>query len=66
MTAPSKSYLYSVEFDVHVVDAPSTRLKNNGDLYINICLLGTHKRTSLVPSQFPMHIDQRLYFEKVP
>jgi hypothetical protein len=65
MAAPSKDYRYSVEFNIHGLDAPGTRLIKNGDLYINICLLGTHKRTRLMPPILPIHIDQKLYFDKV-
>ena len=65
MAATSKDYRYTVEFNIHVVDAPGTRLKQTGDLYINICLLGIHKRTRLTPPYLPIHFDQRLHFEKV-
>jgi len=50
---------------VHAVDATGTRLTTKGDIYINICLLGMHKRTRLMPPYLPMNIDQRLYFDKV-
>ena len=65
MATSKKAYKYSVELNIHAVDAPSTQMKTNGDLYINICLLGVHKRTHRVPPSFPMHLDQQFYFEKV-
>ncbi len=65
MATASKDYRYSVEFNIHGLDAPGTRLIKNGDIYINICLLNTHKRTRIMPPYLPMHIDQKLYFEKV-
>ena len=65
MAAASKDYRYSVELNIHALDAPGTRLIKTGDIYINICLLGMHKRTRLMPPHLPMHIDQRVYFDKV-
>ncbi|CAF1426305.1 unnamed protein product [Rotaria magnacalcarata] len=65
MATPSKDYRYSVEFNIHAVDAPGTRLIKRGDIYINVCILGMHKRTRLMPATLPMHIDQKLFFEKV-
>jgi hypothetical protein len=65
MSVASKDYRYSVEFNIHGLDAPGTRLIKNGDIYINICLLNTHKRTRIMPPYLPMHIDQKLYFDKV-
>jgi hypothetical protein len=65
MATANKAYRYSVEMDVHVVDAPGTRMTTKGDIYMNICLLGVHKRTRLMPPHLPMHIDQKLYFDKV-
>ncbi len=65
MARSNKAYKYSVELDVHAVDAPGTRLTRKGDIYINICLLGIHKRTRLVPPYLPLHIDQKFYFDKV-
>ena len=65
MAAPSKDFRYAVEFNVHAIYAPGTRLKRKGDLYLNICLLGMHKRTRLMPPHLPMYIDQKLYFDKV-
>jgi len=65
MAAASKDYRYSIEFNIHGVDAPGTRLIKTGDIYVNICLLGSHKRTRLMPSFLPMHVDQKLFFEKV-
>jgi hypothetical protein len=65
MSVASKDYRYSVEFNLHGLDAPGTRLIKNGDIYINICLLNTHKRTRIMPPYLPMHIDQKLYFDKV-
>lgn len=65
MATPSKDYRYSVQFNIHAVDAPGTRLIRSGDIYINICLLGVHKRTRLMPPTLPMHIDQKLFFDKV-
>ena len=60
-----KTFKYSVELNVSSVDAPGARLATKGDIYLNICLLGMHKRTRLMPPHFPMTIDQRLYFDKV-
>lgn len=65
MAAPSKDFRYAVEFNVHAIDAPGTRLTRKGDLYLNICLLGMHKRTRLMPPHLPMYIDQKVYFDKV-
>ncbi|CAF0984038.1 unnamed protein product [Rotaria sp. Silwood1] len=65
MATPSKDYRYSVEFNIHAVDAPGTHLGRTGDIYLNICLLGVHKRTRLMPPHLPMHIDQKLFFDKV-
>ncbi|CAF0814455.1 unnamed protein product [Rotaria sordida] len=65
MAAPNKDYRYSVEFNVHAVDAPGTHLIRKGDIYLNICILGVHKRTRLMPPHLPMHIDQKLFFDKV-
>ncbi|CAF2403414.1 unnamed protein product [Rotaria sp. Silwood2] len=65
MATPSKDYRYSVEFNIHAVDAPGTHLARKGDIYLNICVLGVHKRTRLMPPHLPMHIDQKLFFEKV-
>lgn len=65
MAAYSKDYRYSVEFNIHAVDAPGTRLTRTGDIYLNICMLGMHKRSRLLPPYLPMHVDQKLYFEKV-
>ena len=65
MAKSGKVYKYSVELDVHAVDAPGTRLTTKGDIFVNICLLGVHKRSRLLPPHLPMQIDQKLYFEKV-
>ncbi|CAF0793374.1 unnamed protein product [Adineta ricciae] len=65
MATPTRDYRYSVEFNIHAVDAPGTRLIKQGDIYVNICLLGMHKQSRLMPSFLPMHIDQKLYFDKV-
>lgn len=65
MATSNKAYKYSIELDIHAVDAPGTRLTGKGDIYINICLLGIHKRTALMPPSLPMNIDQRFYFDKV-
>jgi hypothetical protein len=65
MATSGKTYRYSVEFYVHAVDAPGTRLTTKNDIYINICLLGIHKRTRLMSPNLPMHIDQKFYFDKV-
>jgi hypothetical protein len=65
MATPTRDYRYSVEFNVHAIDAPGTRLIKQGDIYINICLLGMHKQTRLMPPYLPMHLDQKLYFDKV-
>jgi hypothetical protein len=65
MATSGKTYRYSVEFNVHAVDAPGTRLTTKNDIYINICLLGIHKRTRLMSPNLPMHIDQKFYFDKV-
>jgi hypothetical protein len=65
MATSAKTYKYSVELNVHAVDAPGTRITKQNDIYINICLLGVHKRTHLMPPNLPMHIDQRFYFDKV-
>lgn len=65
MATPTKDYLYQVEFNIHAVDAPGARLIKTGDIYLNICLLGKHKRTRLMPAYLPMHIDQKLFFDKV-
>ena len=65
MAKSGKTYRYSVELNVHAVDAPGTRLTTRNDIYINICLLGIHKRTRHMPPNLPMHIDQKFYFDKV-
>ncbi|UJR20723.1 hypothetical protein I4U23_023845 [Adineta vaga] len=65
MATPTRDYRYSVEFNIHAVDAPGTRLIKQGDIYVNICLLGMHKHGRLMPPFLPMHIDQKLYFDKV-
>lgn len=65
MATSGKTYRYSVELNVNAVDAPGTRLSTKNDIYINICLLGIHKRTRLMPPTLPMHIDQKFYFDKV-
>lgn len=65
MATSKKAFKYSVDLNIHAVDAPGTRITAPGDLYINICLLGKHKRTRMVPPSFPMHIDEQLYFDKV-
>ncbi|CAF1211647.1 unnamed protein product [Adineta steineri] len=65
MATATRDYRYAVEFNVHAVDAPGTRLINQGDIYVNICLLGMHKQTRLMPAYLPMHTDQKLYFDKV-
>jgi hypothetical protein len=65
MARSGKTYRYSVELNVYAVDAPGTRLTTKNDIYINICLLGIHKRTPLMPPNLPMHINQRFYFDKV-
>ncbi|UJR28900.1 hypothetical protein I4U23_010118 [Adineta vaga] len=64
MATSGKSYKYSVELDVHAIDAPGTRFTSKGDIYVNICLLGIHKRTRLLPPHLPMHVDQKFYFDK--
>lgn len=65
MATSGKTYRYSVELNVHAVDAPGTRLSTKDDIYINICLLGIHKRTNLMPPTLPMHVNQKFYFDKV-
>jgi hypothetical protein len=65
MASPRKSFKCSVEVIVNSVDAPGTHLKTKGDIYINICLLGIHQRTRLMPPYLPMTINQPLYFDKV-
>lgn len=65
MSKSGKTYKYSVEVNLHAVDAPGTRLTSKNDIYINICLLGVHKRTRLMLPNLPMHVDQRFYFDKV-
>jgi len=65
MARSGKTYKYSVELNIHAVDAPGTRLTTKNDIYINICLLGIHKRTPLMPANLPMHIDRKFYFDKV-
>lgn len=65
MASASRDFRYCVEFNIHAVDAPGTRLSKTGDIYLNICMLGVHKRTRLMPSHLPMHVDQKLFFEKV-
>ncbi|CAF0971233.1 unnamed protein product [Adineta ricciae] len=64
MAKSGKVYKYSVELDVHAVDAPGTRLTTKGDIFVNICLLGVHRRSRLLPPHLPMQIDQKFYFEK--
>ncbi|CAF0732099.1 unnamed protein product [Adineta steineri] len=64
MAKSGKAYRYSVEMGVHAVDAPGTRLTTKGDLYINICLLGIHKRTRMMPPYLPINIDQTFIFDK--
>ena len=65
MAKSGKGYRYSVELNVHAVDAPGTRLTTKNNIYINICLLGIHKHTPMMPPNLPMHIDRRFYFDKV-
>ena len=65
MATPTRDYRYSVEFNIHAVDAPGTRLIKQGDIYVNVCLLGMHRQSRLMPAFLPMHIDQKLYFDKV-
>ncbi|CAF0895959.1 unnamed protein product [Rotaria sp. Silwood1] len=65
MPTSKKTYKYSVALNVNVVDAPGTQLTTKGDIYINICLLGIHKRTHLMPPYFPMHIHEKFYFDKI-
>ncbi|CAF3610539.1 unnamed protein product [Rotaria sordida] len=65
MSPSKKAYKYSVELNVNVVDAPGARLSTKGDIYVNICLLGVHKRTRLMQPHFPMHINEKLYFDKI-
>ncbi|CAF3135132.1 unnamed protein product [Rotaria sp. Silwood2] len=65
MPTSKKAYKYSVELNVNVLDAPGARLTTKGDIYINICLLGVHKRTRLMPPNFPMHIHEKFYFDKI-
>jgi len=65
MATSNKTYRYSVELNVYAVDAPGTRLSTRNNIYLNICLLGIHKRTRLMPPNLPLHVDQRFYFDKV-
>jgi hypothetical protein len=65
MAASNKAFKYSVELNVHAIDAPGTRLSTKGELYINICVLGIHKRTRLISPYLPMHVDEKFYFDKV-
>jgi hypothetical protein len=65
MTVYNRDYRYDVELNIHAIDAPGVRLPQQGYIYLNVCLLGVHKRTRLMPAHLPMHIDQKLYFDKV-
>jgi len=56
---------FHVELLVHAVDAPGTRLRTNENLALNICILGQRHRTKYFPANFPLHVGQTLYFEKV-
>ena len=65
MTTSKKAYKYSVELHIYTVNSPSTTLTTRNEIYINVCLLGMHKHTHFKPAYFPMHVDQRLYFDRV-
>lgn len=65
MPTANKAYKYSVDFNIHTVDAPGTQLITRGDLYINVCLLGVRQRTRFMSPYIPMHVNQCLHFNKV-
>ncbi|NXK80158.1 SPAT6 protein, partial [Amazona guildingii] len=46
------------------ITCPGVLLKDKGELYLSVSVLGQHKKTQCVPAAFPLFFQEKLVFEK--
>ncbi|KAM4655003.1 spermatogenesis-associated protein 6 isoform 2-T4 [Amazona ochrocephala] len=61
---PRKALLCVLQLDVRSITCPGVLLKDKGELYLSVSVLGQHKKTQCVPAAFPLFFQEKLVFEK--